>query len=66
MEEGALAYFDTIDRMGGMVAAIEHGYPQKEIAESAYRFQQAVEQRDKIVVGVNAFAEDEQEPVGIL
>src|SRR5687767_14118705 len=66
MEEEALAYFDTIDRMGGMVAAIEHGYPQKEIAESAYRFQQAVEQRDKIIVGVNAFADDEQEPVGIL
>ena len=36
-------YFDTIDRMGGMVAAIERGYPQREIAESAYRFQQAVE-----------------------
>ncbi len=66
MEEETLAYFDAIDRMGGMVAAIEHGYPQKEIAESAYRFQQAVEQRDKIIVGVNAFAEDEQEPVGIL
>ena len=52
--------------MGGMVAAIERGYPQKEIAESAYRFQQAVEQRDRIIVGVNAFVEDEQEPVGIL
>ena len=66
MEEEALAYFDTIDRMGGMVAAIEHGFPQKEIAESAYRFQQAVEQRDRVIVGVNAFAEDEHEPVGIL
>jgi methylmalonyl-CoA mutase N-terminal domain/subunit len=39
IEAEALAYFDTIDRMGGMVAAIEQGYPQKEIAESAYRFQ---------------------------
>jgi methylmalonyl-CoA mutase, N-terminal domain len=66
MEEEALAYFDTIDRMGGMVAAIEHGFPQKEIAESAYRFQQAVEQRDRVIVGVNAFVEDEHEPVGIL
>ena len=66
MEEEALAYFDTIDRMGGMVAAIEHGFPQKEIAESAYRFQQAVERRDRVIVGVNAFAEDEHEPVGIL
>ena len=66
LEEEALAYFDTIDRMGGMVAAIERGYPQKEIAESAYRFQQAVEQRDRIVVGVNEFVEEQQEPVGIL
>ena len=46
LEEEALAYFDTIDRMGGMVEAIERGYPQREIAESAYRFQQAVEQRE--------------------
>ena len=66
MEEEALASFDTIDRMGGMVAAIERGYPQKEIAESAYRFQQAVEQGDRIVVGVNDFVEDAREPVGIL
>src|SRR5687767_10641634 len=66
MEEEALAYFDTIDRMGGMVAAIEHGFPQKEIAESAYRFQQAVEQRDKVIVGVNAFVENEHEPVATL
>jgi methylmalonyl-CoA mutase N-terminal domain/subunit len=43
LEEEALAYFDTIDRMGGMVPAIETGYPQREIAESAYKFQQAVE-----------------------
>jgi methylmalonyl-CoA mutase N-terminal domain/subunit len=56
LEEEALAYFDTIDRMGGMVPAIENGYPQREIAESAYKFQQAVEQRDKIIVGVNEFA----------
>src|SRR5438093_11125320 len=43
MEDEALAYFDQIDRMGGMVEAIERGFPQKEIAESAYRFQQAFE-----------------------
>jgi methylmalonyl-CoA mutase N-terminal domain/subunit len=66
LEEEALTYFDAIDRMGGMVAAIERGYPQKEIAESAYRFQQAVEQRDRIIVGVNAFVEEQQEAVGIL
>jgi methylmalonyl-CoA mutase N-terminal domain/subunit len=52
--------------MGGMVAAIEKGYPQREIAESAYKFQQAVEARDKIIVGVNEFVSDEDEPIGTL
>jgi methylmalonyl-CoA mutase, N-terminal domain len=66
LEEEALAYFDTIDRMGGMVPAIENGYPQREVAESAYKFQQAVEQRDTIIVGVNEFVSDEEEPIGIL
>jgi methylmalonyl-CoA mutase, N-terminal domain len=53
MEDGARDYFRQIDGMGGMVAAIEAGFPQREIAESAYRFQQALERREKIVVGVN-------------
>jgi methylmalonyl-CoA mutase N-terminal domain/subunit len=66
LEAEALAYFDAIDRMGGMVAAIERGYPQKEIAESAYRFQQAVERRDQVIVGVNQFVEDDDERVGTL
>jgi len=66
MEEEALAYFDTIDRMGGMVEAIERGYPQKEIAESAYKFQQAMETREKIIVGVNEYVADDEEPIGIL
>jgi methylmalonyl-CoA mutase N-terminal domain/subunit len=55
MEQGAKDYFATIDRMGGMVEAVEQGYPQREIAESAYRFQQSVEARDKIIVGVNDY-----------
>ena len=66
LEEEALAYFDTIDRMGGMVEAIEQGYPQKEIAESAYRFQQAVEAREKIIVGVNGYVAENDRPIGIL
>jgi methylmalonyl-CoA mutase N-terminal domain/subunit len=66
LEEEALAYFDTIDRMGGMVAAIEKGYPQREIAESAYKFQQAVERRDKIIVGVNDFVSADETPIGTL
>jgi methylmalonyl-CoA mutase N-terminal domain/subunit len=53
MEDGARDYFRQIDQMGGMVAAIEAGFPQREISESAYRFQQAVEHREKIIVGVN-------------
>ena len=65
LEREAYAYFETIDRMGGMVAAIEQGYPQKEIAESAYRFQQGVERGETIIVGVNGHVE-EHEPVPIL
>ena len=60
MEAGAYKYFDTIDRMGGMVAAVEQGYPQREIAEASYRFQQAVESRDKVIVGVNAYVEENE------
>ena len=66
MEDGALAYFDQIDRMGGMVEAIERGFPQKEIAESAYRFQQAVERREKTIVGVNDFVQENEPPIHIL
>jgi methylmalonyl-CoA mutase, N-terminal domain len=66
MEEGALEYWDTIDGMGGMVDAIERGYPQKEIAEASYRFQQAVERRDKIIVGVNDLIEHDEAPIEIL
>jgi methylmalonyl-CoA mutase N-terminal domain/subunit len=66
MIDGAQQYFDTIDRMGGMVPAIEHGYPQREIAESSYRFQQAVESREKITVGVNDFVAVDEPPMAIL
>jgi len=66
MEQGAYAYFDTIDRMGGMVAAVEQGYPQREIAEASYRFQQAVEKKDKLIVGVNAHVEEQESPLSIL
>jgi methylmalonyl-CoA mutase N-terminal domain/subunit len=66
LEDEALAYFDQIDRMGGMVEAIERGFPQKEIAESAYRFQQAVERREKIIVGVNDFVVDSEAPIETL
>jgi methylmalonyl-CoA mutase N-terminal domain/subunit len=52
--------------MGGMVEAIERGYPQKEIAEASYQFQQAVERREKIIVGVNDFVQEDEKPIEIL
>jgi methylmalonyl-CoA mutase, N-terminal domain len=62
MENGAFDYFGKLDAMGGMVKAIERGYPQKEIAESAYQYQRAVEAKEKIIVGVNDFTIAEQPP----
>ena len=58
MEQGAFHYFKKLDALGGMVRAIESGYPQKEIAESSYAFQRAVEAQEKIIVGVNRYATD--------
>jgi methylmalonyl-CoA mutase N-terminal domain/subunit len=52
--------------MGGMVEAIERGFPQKEIAESAYRFQQAVERKEKVIVGVNDYVQTDEAPIEIL
>jgi len=62
MEKGAFDYFDRLDAMGGMVKAIENGFPQKEIAEASYQYQRAVEAKEKIIVGVNDFAIEEQQP----
>ena len=62
MENGAFDYFGKMDAMGGMVKAIERGYPQKEIAESSYQYQRAVEAREKVIVGVNEFVIEEQSP----
>ena len=62
MEKGAFDYFEKMDAMGGMVKAIERGYPQKEIAESAYQFQRAAEAREKVIVGVNDFVIEEESP----
>jgi methylmalonyl-CoA mutase N-terminal domain/subunit len=59
MEDGAFEYFRKLDAMGGMVKAIEHGFPQKEIAEASYAYQRAVEKKEKIIVGVNDYVVDE-------
>jgi methylmalonyl-CoA mutase, N-terminal domain len=66
MAQEARESFAAIDRMGGMVAAIEQGYPQREIAEAAYRFQMAVEKREKVIVGVNGYVEEDEAPVPTL
>ena len=62
MEKGAFDYFEKLDAMGGMVKAIERGYPQKEIAEASYQFQRAAEANEKIIVGVNDFTIEEEPP----
>ena len=61
METGALDYFRKIDSMGGLVAAIEKGFPQREIQDSAYKYQKAVERGEQIIVGVNKY-QMENEP----
>jgi methylmalonyl-CoA mutase N-terminal domain/subunit len=65
VEEGAWDYIRKIDTMGGMIAAIEASYPQKEIAEASYRYQVAVDRKEKVIVGVNEYAATE-EPIEIL
>jgi methylmalonyl-CoA mutase N-terminal domain/subunit len=62
MERGAFDYFEKLDRMGGMVKAIERGYPQKEIADASYQYQRAAEANEKITVGVNDFVIEEESP----
>jgi methylmalonyl-CoA mutase, N-terminal domain len=67
MEERALDYFRRIDAMGGMVEAIEKGFPQREIQDSAYQYQKAVERGEQVIVGVNKYAmEDEPSQVPTL
>ena len=65
-EEAAREYIRRIDEMGGMIAAIEQGFPQREIAEASYRYQREIETGDKIIVGVNAFQSNGEEPIEIL
>jgi methylmalonyl-CoA mutase N-terminal domain/subunit len=65
VERGAWDYIRKIDAMGGMVAAIECSYPQREIAEASYRYQMEVDRREKIIVGVNDYVSEER-PLDIL
>jgi methylmalonyl-CoA mutase N-terminal domain/subunit len=65
MEKGCWEYFDKLDDMGGMVSAIEEGYPQREIQNASYDYQMAVERKEKIIVGVNDFISEEP-PIQVL
>ncbi len=59
MVDGCMDYFEKIDGFGGMVEAVEAGFPQREIQESAYQYQKAVERKEQIIVGVNKYAMEE-------
>lgn len=66
LERGCYEYFEKIDALGGMVPAVERGYPQREIAEAAYRYQQAIDRKEKIIVGINEYVAEEEPPLEIL
>ena len=66
MEAKAWEYIEKIDAMGGMIAAIERGYPQMEIADAAYAFQRQIDAGEKIMVGVNKYATEAQHPVPLV
>ena len=66
MEKGCFEYFEKIDAYGGMVEAIEAGFPQREIWDASYAFQRSVDSGEKIVVGVNAFRMEKEEPYDAL
>ena len=66
MEEKAYQYFDKIDRVGGLLNAIKTGFLQREIAETAYRYQQELERQERIIVGVNRYQVEEKKPIDTL
>jgi methylmalonyl-CoA mutase N-terminal domain/subunit len=66
MQQEARAYFDRIEEQGGMIAAIEKGFFRREIADAAFVYQQEVDARRKLIVGVNAFVEPDEKPIETL
>jgi methylmalonyl-CoA mutase N-terminal domain/subunit len=66
MEKGCWDYFERLDAMGGMVAAIEKSFPQREIQDASYEYQKAIERKEKIIVGVNDFVMEDEPPIDIL
>src|SRR2546427_10128715 len=66
MEKGCWEYFDRLDALGGMVAAIEQGFPQRDIQDASYEYQKAIERKEKIIVGVNDFVMENEAPIDVL
>ena len=66
MEEAAYGYFRKIDELGGMVEAIKQNYPQREIADASFRYQQEVDEGERIVVGVNRYEDLDEQPIETL
>src|SRR5207302_5215322 len=66
LEAEAYEYFERIERLGGMVEAIKQNFPQREIAEASFRYQSEVERGERIIVGVNRYQVDDEEPIAIL
>ncbi|GJL54028.1 MAG: methylmalonyl-CoA mutase [Nitrospirales bacterium] len=66
MEEGAREYFQKLDAMGGMLNAIEEGFPQREILEASQRYQREVDKRERIIVGVNDYTEEKYHSIPLL
>ena len=66
MESEAKAYFDKLDEMGGMIEAIQRGFPQSEIHRAAVAYQKETDNRERIIVGVNAYAEPEERRISVL
>jgi len=66
MEAAAHRYIQTIDEMGGMIPAIERGYPQSEIAQASYEYQKEIERGEQVIVGVNKFTEESEAPIDVL
>lgn len=65
MEEGAYAYFKKLDEMGGMVSAIEKGFPQREIKDAAYAYQKEIDGKERIIVGLNEFVTEEKTAIKV-
>jgi len=66
MEARCYEYFQKIDQLGGMVAAVKRNYPQREIADAAFELQQEIDAGERVVVGVNRYVQQDEQPIPTL